>query len=250
MFYTYNQNNSGGFFHVDESVGQYVIIEADSSDQANDLAKSKAGIYFEGCDDGTDCSCCGDRWSRNYSDGTEEPMIYSKTIDEFKDDPGMVLRPEMCIHIYYQDDRHEKIVFDAVKAIEEKNAEQRAAAKKLWGNSFSIVNGARNKNPVRFFETTHVWSTDEDKSTFYDKSGNLSIKEGVVIEKDYGWISFASDNKEEVESFIAGADELMGFIRTLISEVDISVHRRTNKVPNAKDKGMESLCKLFEKKED
>ena len=38
-----------------------MIIEAVDQDAATDKAES-LGIYFNGCDDGIDCDCCGDRW--------------------------------------------------------------------------------------------------------------------------------------------------------------------------------------------
>ena len=73
MFYLFDQNNSGGDFHHDSSngIGYRVIIEADSADQANEIAEN-IGIYFNGCYDERDCPCCGDRWSPAYvGDGTE-----------------------------------------------------------------------------------------------------------------------------------------------------------------------------------
>lgn len=65
MFYSYRQNNSGGFFITDENagLGPRVLIEASSAHEANDRAKT-IGIYFDGCDSGEDCECCGDRWDR------------------------------------------------------------------------------------------------------------------------------------------------------------------------------------------
>lgn len=92
MFYTFNQNNSGGSFIEDDRVAQYVIIEANSADAANALAEVY-GLYFNGCADGRDCSCCGDRWYPVYEhDGTEYPEIYGKSaLDE--------CRP---VIIYYQ----------------------------------------------------------------------------------------------------------------------------------------------------
>ena len=64
MFYRFRQNNSGGSFDIDPStgLGVSVYIEADSPDQANTIAED-IGIYFNGCEDGHDCECCGDRWS-------------------------------------------------------------------------------------------------------------------------------------------------------------------------------------------
>ena len=61
MFYTYSQNNSGGSFVNDDKVCHYVIVEADNSKDANDIAEYN-GIYFNGCDDDIDCPCCGARW--------------------------------------------------------------------------------------------------------------------------------------------------------------------------------------------
>jgi hypothetical protein len=36
-------------------------IEAESAEHADEKA-AEIGIYFNGCDDGRDCPCCGDRW--------------------------------------------------------------------------------------------------------------------------------------------------------------------------------------------
>ena len=75
-FYTFIQNNSGGSFDhdPDAGIGYRVAIEAlnakDAARRAEDI-----GIYFNGCDTGQDCSCCGDRWSDWLvdDDGTETP---------------------------------------------------------------------------------------------------------------------------------------------------------------------------------
>lgn len=79
MFFTYAQNNSGGSFDydVDAGIAQYVIIEADNVSDANAKALN-IGLYFEGCDSGIDCSCCGDRWYEPWGEdsGTQYPSIY------------------------------------------------------------------------------------------------------------------------------------------------------------------------------
>lgn len=64
MFYEFRQNNSGGFWR---EPGMSVIIEANSSEEANVIAETK-GLYFNGCEEGLDCDCCGDRWYRAWSD--------------------------------------------------------------------------------------------------------------------------------------------------------------------------------------
>lgn len=63
MFYTFNQNNSGGGFDFDakRGISRYVIISADSTEDAIKRAE-KIGLYFNGVESGDDCECCGDRW--------------------------------------------------------------------------------------------------------------------------------------------------------------------------------------------
>lgn len=85
MFYTYHQNNSGGSFAYDESRGiaNYVIVEAANSDEA-DARALNVGLYFDGCDQGLDCDCCGDRWYSAYGDGSFFPEVYDRnaTLEE------------------------------------------------------------------------------------------------------------------------------------------------------------------------
>ena len=82
-FYHYSQNNSGGIFIFNNEVSTNVIIEAHSALEANSIAEEH-GIYFDGCDRGIDCDCCGDRWSRidGRTKGTTEPNIYGQSIEE------------------------------------------------------------------------------------------------------------------------------------------------------------------------
>lgn len=103
MFYTFRQNNSGGEFEVNDSVKHYVIIEADSAKEANNIALENTDIYFDGVDKNMDCECCGNRWYRqDESDGTEKPMIYG--VDVFKYEDGLPsFKPEYII--YYKDGR-------------------------------------------------------------------------------------------------------------------------------------------------
>lgn len=73
-FYYFTQNNSGGVF-IEPAVD--VVIEAEDPDFANYRAE-REGLYFDGCDSGDDCSCCGDRWSRQWStdEGDSVPSTY------------------------------------------------------------------------------------------------------------------------------------------------------------------------------
>lgn len=87
-FYTFDQNNSGGGFDFfpNEGISHHVIIEASSADDANDKAES-IGLYFDGCEAGRDCECCGDRWYRaRKDDGKDVPMVYSEKVVESSGD--------------------------------------------------------------------------------------------------------------------------------------------------------------------
>lgn len=102
MFYHFSQNNSGGSFHIDERVAHHVIIEANSAEEANRRAES-VGIYFNGCIDGRDCDCCGDRWSSQWSDdaGDLEPLIYGDDPSRYQD--TWTDHDEPYCHVYYLD---------------------------------------------------------------------------------------------------------------------------------------------------
>lgn len=83
MFYIYDQNNSGGGFYVDHDRGisNYVIVEADTPEEANNTAET-LGIYFNGCEAGMDCECCGDRWyAAGKGDGTDTPEVNRKEVE-------------------------------------------------------------------------------------------------------------------------------------------------------------------------
>lgn len=76
-FFTYHQNNTFGEFDGPH----YVIVEAPTAAEADYIAINHTCIYFDGCDDGRDCPCCGDRWYRAWGDGESVPMIYGDTLD-------------------------------------------------------------------------------------------------------------------------------------------------------------------------
>jgi hypothetical protein len=99
MFYTYRQNNSGGDFCFEPQAGisHYVIIEADSPENADKLAEG-IGLYFDGCYTGRDCPCCGDRWSTQWEEGTVVPQVYSQEVFASNDDNANV-------YIHYKDGR-------------------------------------------------------------------------------------------------------------------------------------------------
>lgn len=98
MFYTYDQNNSGGGFEVDEERGisHFVIVEADSAEEADSRAEG-IGIYF---DDGyeIDCECCGSRWNPSYGSGDEVPEVYGDPAETHRSKWKWIDGPEGYIH--------------------------------------------------------------------------------------------------------------------------------------------------------
>jgi hypothetical protein len=89
-FFHFSQNNSGGSFDfsLDDGITHHVVIEARDAEDANVIAVQK-GLYFDGCNFGRDCSCCGDRWYRvgEYGDkgGDEVPSLYGAPIPELSE---------------------------------------------------------------------------------------------------------------------------------------------------------------------
>lgn len=80
-FFTFNQNNSGGIFRGPE----YIIIEAKDESQAFEIAENSTEIYFDGCEKGMDCDCCGDRWSQYCEEGTDTPQVFGEEIMQTKE---------------------------------------------------------------------------------------------------------------------------------------------------------------------
>ena len=91
-FFTYSQNNSGGFFDFDKNKGitAYVIIEAHDGDHA-DLRFKNIGGYFDGVSKNMDCDCCGDRWTpkADWAErGDDVPSRYGAPVDLSKASTG------------------------------------------------------------------------------------------------------------------------------------------------------------------
>ena len=80
-FFHYSQNNTGGEFEFTENVDHHVVVEADSPVGADEKAQT-IGIYFDGCSDGRDCHCCGDRWFEVYGAGDPVPSVYGAPVEE------------------------------------------------------------------------------------------------------------------------------------------------------------------------
>jgi len=108
-FFTYGQNNSGGVFDLTDDVTHWVIVEAEDSDSANAKLEHLGG-YFDGCENGRDCSCCGDRWYAKWEDdlGFPEPTIWGQTPAEYVADRSFLWMPEgKEVVVHYADGRKE-----------------------------------------------------------------------------------------------------------------------------------------------
>lgn len=104
MFYEFRQNNSGG---VLENNLLSVIVEASSPDEAREIALIHTPVYFNGCDDGTDCPCCGDRWSDYLNEGHSQPAMYGET-DKDKWNSSIWKPGTVSVKIYYKDGKVEE----------------------------------------------------------------------------------------------------------------------------------------------
>lgn len=113
-FYLFDQNNSGGGFDVDEDIAHRVVIEADSEEAAEEKAFS-IGIYYNGCDEGRDCECCGDRWYgceeldlKDLSKGWEKDFESVENYMQYLADKYGWTNPDCIIH--YKDDTKLNII--------------------------------------------------------------------------------------------------------------------------------------------
>ena len=106
MFYTFSQNNSGGYFVENEKygIGEYVIIE----ESTPELAFKKL-MSFDSVIKGFlhSCRCCGDRWFNKPIDSSENPEIWGENVYESYSSSCM----EKCF-IHRLDETIEKIIFN------------------------------------------------------------------------------------------------------------------------------------------
>jgi hypothetical protein len=87
MFYQFRQNNSGGFLIGERNL----IVEAETPEEANEIAEQQDGIYFDGVEKGEDCECCGDRWYRiNEGYGREFPHLWGTPIEQCNESYRMI----------------------------------------------------------------------------------------------------------------------------------------------------------------
>lgn len=96
-FWTFSQNNSGGYFVEDDANGvcEYVIIEDKTADDAwrklQEIGEKVNGFWNY-------CPCCGERWSSWCDDGQDVPMIYGQPLDKLH---AGVFRNRAFVHYYH-----------------------------------------------------------------------------------------------------------------------------------------------------
>lgn len=81
LFYTFHQNNSGGYFVENDEFGvcEMVIVQATSASEATKKLFS-IGDNVNGFN--SFCGCCGERWNDACeSDGKENPEIYGQNVE-------------------------------------------------------------------------------------------------------------------------------------------------------------------------
>ena len=82
-WFCFYQNNSGGYW---KGPARFVLVETDTEDAACEKAE-EVGVYFDGCETGDDCHCCGDRWSRFMVKPLDHPTVCGKNVLEDLPDP-------------------------------------------------------------------------------------------------------------------------------------------------------------------
>ena len=91
MFYTFEQNNSGGYYEVDEVIAHVVIVEADSWEEANDIAGHKGVFSYDYC------SCCGERFDPQH----KSKKGYATIKEALK--PADWMRADKEVRVHFKD---------------------------------------------------------------------------------------------------------------------------------------------------
>lgn len=138
-FYKFSQNNSGGSFNVDEKVCHRLLIEANTASEACSIAEN-FGVYFDGCEKGMDCDCCGDRWY--FPSELEFPYSYGSFEEE------------------------------KAKAMAEKYNASIENSERGWGKNDKNVVFETPESYMQYLADNYGW-TNPDGRIFY-KNGNVS----------------------------------------------------------------------------
>lgn len=94
-FFTFSQNNSGGYYVQDDTVDHLVVVEADNADDADSRASKKGVFSYHYCD------CCGPRFCGQYDKARGFRSVKAAVASHWKQSPGVV--------VHYKDGRVEKV---------------------------------------------------------------------------------------------------------------------------------------------
>jgi len=114
-FFEFRQTNSGGHWEINDKLCKRLFIEAHNYEEARDKALNM-GVYFNGCDNGLDCSCCGDRWY-DCEDKLEFPYRFGTLSLQSAKDSGY--KYEKTTFVYARRDKPDPneydLIFDTIK---------------------------------------------------------------------------------------------------------------------------------------
>lgn len=124
-FYEFCQNNSRGTFDVDDNVCHRLFIEAPNLEMAIAIAESK-GCYWDGCEKGIDCSCCGDRWATPWDEkevitfpyvmgSTKTDLVFQTPVDYMQWIANQYGATSPDCRIFYMDGTMDEIFSPAVQ---------------------------------------------------------------------------------------------------------------------------------------
>lgn len=218
MFYTFRQNNSGGYIIRNEIVDIYVIIEGRS---ANEI-KRKANKLFE--DYSQYCECCGKRWDYWFDDLDldTEPRIDNKSAKEYKSDYS----GEKNIIIHYDNGRIESIKIP------------RKTPKPIDNNIYNFIN-EKNKLGMKQYEEEFIFP--QDISVEIKSTTSTATRKGVGVISfftDYG-VLFSKENiSSNVIHFNQGAKEIHKksvLFKRIVNYISI-YNNIISSIKNSKDK--------------
>lgn len=76
-----NQNNSGGYWIVNDDVAHWVFVQARNAKEAAQIAERIVAGNSEYCE------CCGERWSTysfEWEEGTDDPECYGQYYKDYR----------------------------------------------------------------------------------------------------------------------------------------------------------------------
>jgi len=98
MWFRFQQNNSGGWFQIDENMTVLVFIEADNVDRAWDSLENLGADFSY-------CECCGERWYKPYSDDSLDLGEVLKDLIYWQNTSKQWAEPKNWAILHFKDGR-------------------------------------------------------------------------------------------------------------------------------------------------